>query len=339
MKRVLTAGCLTILGLTYLVGCGSTEKVSGGDSLLELLLQSDDMGPPAPNKMTMAKQASTDGEYEVALALFREILAANPTEVQAFIGIGDVYIDQEDYIGAEPYFARAAVIQPRNYSAQSGYGKVLYLLNRFVEAVRVFHTALTIDPEGIEANLGLGATYFQMDEPEHAMVFAEKAVQCAPSNGEARANLGMVYEAIDRNDEAIEQYDIAMELLDDAEEVMVRLTSILIKERRFQEAANTADALVKLAPSAESFTKLGRAQFKLGSYDRSIESYRKAVELDASYWPALNGVGVNALNAWFDSGKQDENLWNEARDSFRRSLQANNDQLKVIILMQKWGLL
>ena len=105
------------------------------------------------------------------------------------------------------------------------------------------------------------------------MVFAEKAVQCAPSNGEARANLGMVYEAIDRNDEAIDQYLIAMELLDDAEEVMVKLASILIKERRFQEAANTADALVKLAPSAVSYTQLGRAQFKLGSYDRSHRSW------------------------------------------------------------------
>ena len=339
MKRVWMAGCLAILGLTYLVGCGSTDRASGGDSLLERLLQSGDMGPPAPDKMTLARQARTDGEYEVALALFREILAANPTDVLAFMGIGDVYLDQEDYTGSEPYYARAVRIEPRNYSAQSGYGKVLYLLKRFVEAVHVFHIALTIDPEGVEANLGLGATYFQMDEPEHAMVFAEKAVQAAPSNGEARANLGMVYEAIDRNDEAIDQYLFAMELLDDAEEVMVRLTSILYKEQRFQEAANTADALVKLAPSAESYSQFGRALFRLGSYDRSIESYRKAVELDASYWPAQNGIGVNALNTWIWSEKQDEQARLEARDAFRRSLQANNDQLQVIILMQKWGLL
>lgn len=333
MKRVWMVGCLTILGLAHLVGCGSTGRAPGGDSLGEL------MGPPLPEKMTLAQEARADGEYEVALALFREILADNPTDVKAFIGIGDVFSDQDDYFGAEPYFVRAVRLEPRNYNAQSGYGKVLYLLNRLAEAVHVFHKALSIDPEGIEANLGLGATYYQMDEPEHAMVFAEKAVQNAPSNGEARANLGLVYEVIDRSEDAIEQYLIAMELLDDAEQVMQRLTSILIEERRYHEAVNTADALVKLAPSAVSFTQLGRVQFKLGSYDRSIESYRKAVELDATHWPALNGVGVNALNAWYRSGKQDETLWNEARDAFRQSLQANNDQVKVIILMQKWGLL
>ena len=98
-------------------------------------------------------------------------------------------------------------------------------------------------------------------------------------------------------------------------------------------------ALVKVEPTAESFTKLGRALFKLGEYDRSINAYRRAVKLDPKYWQAHNGVGVNALNAWLGSDKQDETKWREARASFRRSLQANNDQQQVIILMQKYGLL
>ena len=52
-----------------------------------------------------------------------------------------------------------------------------------------------------------------------------------------------------------------------------------------------------------------------------------------------NGIGVNARNTWIWGEKQDGKARLEARDAFRRSLQANNDLLKVIILMQKWGLL
>ena len=177
-----------------------------------------------------------------------------------------------------------------------------------------------------------------MDEPEHAVVFAEKAVQVEPTNGAARAGLGQVYEANGRTEEAIEQYLIALELIDEPGPVMLQLTSLLIAESRYVEAMNTATSLVKIDPSAATYALLGRAQFKLGEYGKSIESYREAVKLDGRAWTALNGVGVNAINAWFRSNKTDDIAFFEARDAFRKSLQINNDQQKVIILMQKHGL-
>lgn len=331
MKRMWMASILAVIGL---IGCeGNGSRTAG----IDLSGHNDSIEAP-PDKMTLAEMAREEGDYEIALALFREILAERPTETDAYIGIGDIYLDQESYQTAEPYYERAARIEPRSYRAQFSYGRILQLLDRFVEALRVFHRALKLNPEGMEANLGLGTTYLKMDEPEHAVAFAEKAVQVAPTNGNARANLGRVYEANGRIDEAIEQYLIALELVENLKPVMLQLTTILIKEGRFVEARNTAESLVKLEPTAETYSLLGRAQFKLGSYRDSIASYQRATELDPTSWSAWNGVGVNALNEWWRSGKSDDQARIQSRNAFRRSLQINNNQQKVIILMQKYGL-
>lgn len=326
---------LTIIGLVALGGC---QSGSGSSVRIDPAPTSDDPVEAGPDRMAQAEEAREEGDYTVALALFREILAEDPTETEAYLGIGDVYRDQDNFNAAEPYYERAARIEPKSYRAQSSYGRALQMLERFVEAVRAFHRALALDPEGLEANLGLGTTYLQMDEPETAVAFAEKAVQIDPTNGAARGNLGQVYEASSRIDEAIEQYLVALELSERPGPVMRRLAKLFMAERRFMEAVNTADSWSRLEPSGESFTLLGRAQFKLGAYQSSSEAYLRATELDPESWTAWNGLGVNAMNRWITSGKTDDESRLEARRAFRTSLRLNNNQQRVILLMQKWGL-
>ena len=63
-----------------------------------------------------------------------------------------------------------------------------------------------------------------------------------------------------------------------------------------------------------------------------------AVEIDPDHWPSLNGVGINALNGWLLSKKQDGVARNEARDSFRASLRLNPDQPRLVTLMSQYQL-
>ncbi|MCZ6835295.1 MAG: tetratricopeptide repeat protein [Planctomycetota bacterium] len=334
-QRFWSITSLTIIGLLAFTGCKSDgDEITQGD----LVLDDGKLVEVSFDRLTQAEQAREDGEYAIALALFREILAENPTDTYAYLGIGDVYLEQENYYAAEPFYERAARITPKSYRAQSSYGYILQMLNRLVEAVGVYQKALLLDPDGLEANLGLGSTFLQLDEPERAIAYAQKAVNLEPTNGAARGNLGQVYEATGRSNEAIEQYLVALELVDQPGPVMKRLGKVLIAERRYVEAVNTIDSLTKLEPNAESFTLLGRAHFKQGDYANSSLAYQRATELDPNAWRAWNGVGVNALNRWILSGKSDHDAKFEARHAFRRSLRLNNNQPRVIIQMQKYGL-
>lgn len=291
-------------------------------------------------RVSEAYQIKEAGEYETALAMFQEILAENPTVTTAYLGIGDIYLEQENYEKAEPAFARAAKLEPRNFDAQYGHGVALQMLNRFIEAIRAYHRALTINPDSFKANLNIAVTYLQINEPQSAVTFAEQAVRLDPASGTARVNLGAAYEKVGRNSEAIEQYLTAMELIDPADTppVMMNLVNVLAQEKRYREAANTAENLLKIEPSANAYERLGWCWFRLGDYEKSINAYREAVKLDRNHWQSYNGIGVNALNTWLLSKRRDENAAAEAREAFRRSLRLNPNQQKLVTLMSNYGL-
>jgi tetratricopeptide (TPR) repeat protein len=325
-----------VLAALCAAGCGTAARTE----------QPAVTAPPPPRltaqerEQALANEAETAkdaGDYEAALALFRQILAGNPDSSTAYIGLGEVYLLQEDFASAEPVLARAARLEPRNFDAQYGHGLALQMLERFVEAVKAYHRALTIRPESLEANLHLATTYLQMGEPRSARVFAEKVVQLDPGHGPGRAALGAVYQELGRFEEAVTEYEAAIELMEPTPPLLISLINALGKQKRYVDARNTAEYLVKLVPSAEGYERLGWAEFRLGEYGRSIDAYRRAVEIDGRFWRAHNGIGCNALNAWLLSDQRDRAALQEAKQAFRRSLQANPDQPKVVALLTKYG--
>jgi len=334
------------LRLGYLAVAGAGCAPLTGCAVFRYLSRPKDAQPvqvsePTPEqaeRLDDAHAAMESGNLDDALTLFQEILAENPTITTAYLGIGEIYMLQEDYESAEPAFARAARLEPRNYEAQYGHGLALQMLKRYAESIRAYHRALTIDPASPDANLNLAYVYLQLGEPTRALTFAEKAVAMAPDRGPARSTLGSIYQDLDRNAEAIETFLVAIELMGNHPPLMMNLIQVLARESRFREALNTAQTLVRLDPTANAYERLGWCAFKLRDYEQSIEAYRDAVEIQPAHWPSLNGIGVNALNTWLLSKKRDTEARQEAGDAFRRSLRANPRQPKVIQLLDNYRL-
>ncbi len=332
---------LALLSLTIsMVGCQSAPPVDGdaASSTSIETVDSEEMRQIHEQQLAAAHAAQQAGDYDVALTLFRDILADNPTVTTAYLGIGDIYLLNKDYAAAEPAYRRAARIEPRNFDAQFGHGVALQMLRRFAEAVKAYYRSLTIDPDSVNANLAIATTYLEMEQPHSALLFAEKVVELEPSNGAARVNLGAVYEQTGRSLDAIEQYEAATRLMEPTEPLLLNYIGVLARANRYLDARDTAEWLVRIEPSANGFERLGWANFRLGEYDKSVEAYRRAVEIDASHWVALNGVGCNALNTWLLSKKRDQHAALEAKHSFQRSLQINPEQQKVINLLTQYDL-
>lgn len=291
----------------------------------------------SPGEQTLqleaAQAALGGGDYAQALELFREILASNPTVAQAYMGIGQIYERQGNLAEAEPAFSRAARLEPRNFDAQISHGRVLTAMKRYLEAIRAYHRALSINPESFEANLAMAQAYLALDDSPGALVFAEKSVRLQPGSGPARLAYGKALLGSGRAGEAVEQLESANELMDTTPDFLLALIRAYGEQRRFEEAANAARVLVRIAPSAGAYERLGWSEFRLGRYQQSIDAYRDAVRIDPDNWPALNGIGVNALNTWLLSNRQDVQAANEAREAFRRSLRNNPNQPKVVRLL------
>lgn len=330
------AGVLLAASAWLSTGCRSMEyQADGGPAAV-----SDPTAPTEAQeeKLEQARAAQSSGDYDVALSLFQDILAENPMVTTAYIGTGEIYLAQKDYSRAEAAYGRAARLEPGSFKAQFGHGLALQLLDRVVEAIRAYQRALTIEPEDPRANLSMATAYLQIDEPESALAFARKSVEIDPFNGAARANLGAAYEKLGQNEPAINEYVAAMELMEPTSQLLMNLVNVLAKEKRYTEAVNAAETLVRLDPFANGYERLGWAYFRLNNPTKSMEAYRRAVDLDDGHWPSWNGIGINALNAWLISDRTNDDARLQARDALRRSLQINARQSKVLALMDRYNL-
>ncbi len=236
---------------------------------------------------------------------FERAIEINPRLTNAYLGAGDIYREQGDYTTAETRYAAAAQLEPANFRAQYSHGLSLQLLNRLSDAIKAYLRALQIRPDDFNANLNVATAYLQLGEPQQARRFAQRAVQLNGSDAAARTNLGAIYSALGEHENAVLEYQQAAELTTLSAPLLLNLANSLGRTGRFEEMINTLNQLVATEPSAAAYERLGMGQFRLRRYDEALSSYRKALELDPDYFPALNGVGVCLLNQWEWSGQRD----------------------------------
>ena len=284
------------------------------------------------------RAAIEGGDHATAIRIFEELLDENPSLTVAYIGIGLAYEDLGEFERAEPAFERATRLDPRNYEAQLGFGEVLQVLGKLRDAIRAYQQALAIDPESVDALVGMSSAFLGLDMASNAIAPAERAVVLAPDDGRARADLGEAYMRVERIEDAIDSFEIALELLGNEPAVIRSLVECYAREDRFAEAINAGQVLISIEPTAQAWERLGRAYFRHGDYDASVESYRRAVEIDPEFWPALNGIGVNELNAWLRSGRKEIQAKEAAGAAFRSSLRVYPDQPKVVQLLTTYPL-
>lgn len=290
-------------------------------------------------RLDVAQEAAANDDYDTALRLFKDLLRENPTLVDAYTGMGGVLEETGDLELAESAYGRATRLDPTDFTAASGHGRVLEALGELKQAVRAFQRALVIRPTDLESNLSMARLLLATGQSEAAVAFAERATRVDPTNGYAHLWLARAYAKVGRGKDAIREYETACELIEPPADVMLALVNAYAAEKRYQEAANAAEALTRTSPSAAAFERLGWALFRLNEFEKSDAAYRKSIELDAEYWPALNGVGVNALNLWIKAGKNpDDPLRDEARQMLQRSLKSNPDQPRLAALLLKYRL-
>ncbi len=316
------------------LGCGASMALSGcrqGPSRTQLA------HARANEHVAQAENLLTEGRLEEAIAYFEQAIAVNPTLVTAHIGLADAQRERGDYQSAATGYQRAAEIEPGNFDAQYRHGLMLQLLDRLTEAVRAYLRALAIRPTDFDANMNLATTYLQLDEPRQSLPYARRAVQIDRKSGPARVNLGAVYAAMGRHNEAVLEFQAAAELMDLTPPLLLNLADSLGKAGRYQEMVNTLERLQRMEASAAAHERMGFAQFKLGDYTGAMRSFRKALEIDPDYYPALNGVGVCELNRYLLSDRQDVQARTEAIRALRRSVQINRDQPRIVELISRYG--
>lgn len=328
-----TAIC-TLAGLS--AGCGSSSTVRTGG-----VQPVSRPAPSSPDRAAMesvarANRLKAQGLTKQALAEFERAIETNPMMTTAYIGAGDIYLENGDNESAAVRYGQAAEITPGSFDANFKHGLALHLLERFAEAVEAYLKSLAIRPGDFKANLNVALAYLQFGESEKALPFAERAVKIEPKDAQARTNLGAVFDSLGRYDDAVNQYLQANELMENpSPELLMNLAKALGATGRYEEMVNTLEEVIKERPSAVAYERLGAAKFRLERFDESEAAFREALELDSRHYPAINGVAVCLLNKFLKN--DDTAARDEAVSLLRQSLQIERSQPRVQELVRKYS--
>jgi tetratricopeptide (TPR) repeat protein len=249
------------------------------------------------------------------------------------MGAADLQRSSGDLAAAEKNYGRAAELEPFNYNAQYWHAVTLQELGQFSRSITAYLRALQLRPDSFESNAGVAAAYLQAGEPREALPFAQRAIELKNDDYAARTTLGAIYSALGDNEAAIVEFQQAAELGELSPKLLLNLAENYGKTKRFDEMVNTLDEVIRREPTAAAYERMGSGLFRLSRFDEALDAFQKATELDNTYFPAFNGVGVCLLQRWLASGQTDRLARDEGLRALRRSLQIKRDQPKVLELV------
>jgi tetratricopeptide (TPR) repeat protein/DNA-binding winged helix-turn-helix (wHTH) protein len=143
-----------------------------------------------------------------------------------------------DFTSAMRQFREIIAIDPRDIEAYWRLGCLLEGEDQFTEAIEVLKQALAIDPEAKDIYNVLGFLYADLGSHDRAVEMIEHQIALAPSEPNAYNSLGLIYHWAGRYEEAIRAYQKALALEPTFDLAMGHLGNTYFHQGRYQQAIN-----------------------------------------------------------------------------------------------------
>lgn len=141
-----------------------------------------------------------------------------------------------------------------------------------------------------------GNKYFSDAQYSSAVIEYRNAIEIDPKFGEARKRLAQTYARVGDGSHALDEYVRAADLLPKDIETQLAAGSYLLATRKFQEAANRADAALALEPTnIPALLLRGNALAGLNVFDEALKAVEQAIQLDPSRGTSFTHLGLVEL--------------------------------------------
>ena len=263
---------------------------------------------------------------------------------KVFAGVGEYFLDRDDYNQATMYFREALTMDAANTIAATGLsealalkGNELLVQDMFPAAKNMFDEALKYNPKNAPAYFGLAEVLTEMSQQSEA-ADAEKAKQ---QEAEAAKNYEL---ALENDKELSEIYTPLGTLYYRAGEVpkaesyltkavtaspndpqanyflgLVRYTQNNNEEAlKYLRKASTLDAT-----NAEVFFYLGETLSRMGKHAEAVVEYEKATKLRENYFEAWLNLGA----AQYQIGTRESYL--KAVEALEKAVRLKNDNYEA----------
>lgn len=215
---------------------------------------------------TRADRMFREGRLVEAAELLRQVLAAEPDNVEAAINLGTIYVESGQLEEARQMLEHAATDNPDRFEIHVNLAACLQRMDRPAEALVHAERATALAPEVSATNLARGEALMRLDRHGDAREALLRAVRLDPDNATAVQHLANVHVRLGQYSEALGQYEALSKLMPDRWEPYLGIARMHVQLGNMQPAILAVDAGLKLAPDEPELLAL--AQRIMDAYNR-----------------------------------------------------------------------
>jgi tetratricopeptide (TPR) repeat protein len=197
------------------------EQQEDSDGAIELYKKIPEASPlKRAAEMQLGLNLADLKRYDEAIPHLKKLVAADPSDMRAYLSLGGVYASKEDFKSAAETYDQAAehLKDPTSANWNIFYqrGIAYERLKQWPKAEPNFRKALELFPDQPQVMNYLGYSWVDMNlNLDEALDMIRKAVDLRPSDGYIVDSLGWAYFRLNRFDEAVVELERAVSLKPD----------------------------------------------------------------------------------------------------------------------------
>ena len=183
---------------------------------VEVFVANEKQSYELKEKEKFAYNASLTGQYEVAIALYKEVLAKNPTNADVKFALAITYQNLRQYQQAKKIYYQLLKSNPENNQEIVSNLLTIVIEENPRDASRILSKLSVQNPQSAQI-IAHGAIAFEkIKDYDQAIYLLKRAIQIDPIKFEYRYNLAILYDLNRNYDKAIGAY---LQLIDEIEKI------------------------------------------------------------------------------------------------------------------------
>ena len=154
-----------------------------------------------------AEHAVREGAFDLAEKLYRDLLAKDPHDVEARVGLGFTLYKKRNLHDALDHAGRAISEDPLSARGHALFGLIILSGGDFRRSIEEFRTALSLDSNNARAIAGMAMIHFYENRMEESVHGLRRAAFLDPYEPDFAYDLGQMASRTERFKEAADAYE------------------------------------------------------------------------------------------------------------------------------------
>lgn len=269
-------------------------------------------------------------KYEAALQVFAQAKKEEPKSIQAYIHIGNAYVNMGKYQEGINEFKKGLVIEPDNGVILYSIGSAYLLMGDRLKTVEYYNKAEAKGYKSTDMYQLLALTFFEANDMAQALRNVNRAIALSPLDGNIRLFKAGIYMADGKYEDALQTLDEMNKYLPDAYEAYSRRVDIYLGMKKYDKAMAVAEEGSSRFPEDENLTELKlRVLTESEQFDDALELIEQ-MKANGQYDKLLNKAAMQEASAYLGKGDADNAI--SVINSACEKLGKDDDNLLFVLL-------